>query len=465
MKHKILLFSALITLGTSVQAQYTTMVTENFTSCASLNANKMRVRDWPGTKYALTYSQLDVGGVFQAIDHSAFTGGGTIPLPLFEVKIPSNLSTVGDFRIIGDYVCFHGIEYTGIAPYYSASYLGFFDINDLFSGGMVNYKLIAIQDGGVERIEGFCDSYGFKVFAIGTHREIVSGQPRSFYAIYEVDNPPIATGYICRYTTVSQQEPWNEFFEDIVVLDDRVVFVCSHHFYSTLPYGYFGPIEMRWVHKSSGINDLQIDRRYYQTSTAPLPEREINSRIQAKPISGDQFVICYTNSNQTSGVSTRRVRVFDANLDNINSQEFSMFSKEDMYEMAYNRRNETLTVLEPDGVSSRFVFVHPLTASAYTALTLNDPDNVYFSLDTVSSKELISVRDRGWLLQYADRLSANPSVTTNACLDNGEEKVTIIPSLEKKDFPDVLSILFGGLDNPENVPVISCSVDVICISY
>ena len=39
MKHKILLFSALITLGTSVQAQYTTMVTENFTSCASLNAN------------------------------------------------------------------------------------------------------------------------------------------------------------------------------------------------------------------------------------------------------------------------------------------------------------------------------------------------------------------------------------------------------------------------------------------
>jgi hypothetical protein len=106
-----------------------------------------------------------------------------------------------------------------------------------------------------------------------------------------------------------------------------------------------------------------------------------------------------------------------------------------------------------------------LTASAYTALTLNDPDNVYFSLDTVSSKELISVRERGWLLQYADQLSANPSVTTNACLGNGEEKVTIIPSLEKKDFPDVLSILSGGPDNPENVPVISCSVDVVCISY
>ena len=68
-------------------------------------------------------------------------------------------------------------------------------------------------------------------------------------------------------------------------------------------------------------------------------------------------------------------------------------------------------------------------------------------------------------MQYADRLSVDPAVTVNACLDNGEEKVTIIPSLEKKDFPDVLSILFGGLDNPENVPVISCSVDVVCISY
>ncbi len=465
MKHKILLFSALITIGVSVQAQYTTMVTKDFTSCASLDANKMRVRDWPGTKFALTYSQLDGGGVFQAIDHSAFTGGGTTPLPLFEVKIPSNLSAVGDFRIIGDYVCFHGMKDSGAAPYFSTSYLGFFDINDLVSGGMVNYKLIKIDSGGIERIEGFCDSYGFKVFAIGSRIKNISGQYRTFYAIYEVDNPPMATGYTGKYTIVSQQEPWNEFFEDIVVLDDRVVFVCSHHFYSILPYGYYGPIEMRWVHKSLGIIDTQIETRYYQTSTAPLPEREINSRIQAKPISGDQFVICYTNSNQTTGVSTRRVRVFDANLDNINSQEFSMFGKEDMYEMAYNRGNETLTVLEPDGVSSRFVFVHPLSANAYSALTLNDPDNVYFSLDTVSSKELISVRERGWLLQYADRLSVDPAVTVNACLDNGEEKVTIVPQLEKHDFLDTLSP-FLYIQNINSTELVStCSVAIVCKSY
>ena len=466
MRRRLFTIILLFILPIIAHAQYTTVVTGSISECFSAFQNISLVRDWPGHDYAVTYALNPAGGrAFCAMNYSDYLSGAASPsFPAYIVPLPAPLTSVTDFRIIGDYVCFcgTGVTYT---PTYTVNYcLGFFKMTDFISGGTVNFKLIKIKDCDLlETIEGFKDSYGFKVYAIGQHTKTVGSSVYEYYAIYEVDDPPTATGYSCKYTTIPLQHSGNEFFEDIVVLDDRVVFVCSHHFNVTGS-PYMGPIVMRWINKSVGLSDPQIDTRYYQTSSAPFPEREINSRIKAKPINGETFVIGYTNSDHTTGSSTRRIRVFDLNFENNVSQEFPIYSKLAMYEMAYNKNNDILTILEPDGVTSRFVFTHPLNTYPYPALTLNDPSLSHVSLDTISSKQFISTKVKNWTLQCADQISYNPSTTSNSCIDDGNVEVVVIPRLNRESYYAQLDTNsdFNPITTSETV--VSCIVKVLCVS-
>lgn len=470
---KLLLISALFVSSVVARAQYVTVVTEKNNSCTSAVLSQEKVRHWTGTKYAVTFAHpsSDSSGVFRLIDFGDYTTGAAVPqFPVYEVPLPDSVWTIIDFRIIGDILCFCGCGYYGtdISQIDYAGYVGFFKMTDLLSGGPVNYQLVKYANAGFERIEGFCDNYGFKVFALGFYKELVFGNSyHTYYAIVEVDSPFIGTTITAKRFMNPLQQPNHEFFDDIVVLEDRVVFTCAHLNTALPPYiplPCWGPIVMRWVKKSSGISDPNLDYRHYQTSTMPMPEEELNSRIMAKPIDKDKFVIAYTNSDYPTGQSTRRIRVFDSNLDNLVSQEFSIFSKMEMYEMAYNQDMKTLTVLEPTANSSRFVFVHPENTAPYTALTLSDPDEEYLSLDTITSKQFVSTQHSRFLFQHADLLSSNPSATSNGCLDNNLEEVAIIGNLVKNDYMDTLLPFPSPVPFFDTKPVITCNVKKECIS-
>ncbi|MBQ8703885.1 MAG: hypothetical protein IJ524_05875 [Bacteroidales bacterium] len=467
---KLLFISILELIPLFVYAQYTTVVTEKIGACFPDLSTTYAVRNCTRRNITVTYTYGPSGkAAFCAMKYDDYTSGAPTPsFPLFCVPLPAQLKGIGDFRIIGDYVCFGGPSATLYPPHFTTDFFGFFKLSELMSGTTVNFKLMQIDDFVIEKIEGFKDDHGFKVFALGYYffkQNLVD--TNDYYAILEVDDPPTASGYTIKHDPISQQNPGNGFFDDIVILDDKVVFVGSHLLTTppSPPYPCWGPIKMRWVDKALGINDPQLDFIYYQTATGPLPEDERNSRIQAKPIDGQTFVIGYTNTELSTGVSTRRVRVFDSNMDNIVSQEYPIYNKLGMYEMVYNRKGETLTVLEPDGITSRFVFTHPLNTTPYAALTLQDANNYHHYLDTISGHQFISTQEDRWTFQVADQVSYISGVNTNNCINHSGLEVDIIPHLKKTSLPNNLilempiSIVVYPIGN-----VISCTLPVICVS-
>lgn len=465
---KLLFISILGLPPLFVCAQYTTVVTEKVGACFPDLSTTYAVRNCTGKNIAVTYTFGPSGkAAFCAMEYDDYTSGVPSPsFPLYSVPLPTQLKGIGDFRIIGDYVCFGGPSATLYPPHFTTDFFGFFKLSELMSGTTVNFKLIQANDIVIEKIEGFQDNYGFKVFALGYYFKPNPVDTNEFYAILEVDDPPAASGYTIKHDPISQQNPGNGFFDDIVILDDKVVFVGSHlDLAPPYPYTCWGPIKMRWVDKTLGINDPQLDTIYYQTATGPQPEYELNSRISAKPIDGKTFVIGYTNTERTTGISTRRVRVFDNNLNNFVSQKYPIYSKLGLYEMVYNRKGETLTVLEPDGVTSRFVFTHPLNTAPYAALTLQDANNYHYYLDTISNYQFVSTQRDRWTFQVADQISYISGVNTNSCIENSGLEVNIIPELKKTEDYDNLI-----LETPTPVAaypignVISCTLPVICVS-
>lgn len=461
-----MLFSVLVAMAASVSAQYTTVVTEKIGGCFPNTPDNIIVRNCIGRDYAVSY--LDgpsVKGAFCAIDYQDYVSGAAAPMfPVHSAAIPSQMNGISDFRIVGDYVCFCGPSASYTIPHQRTSYFGSFKLSDLVSGTTVNYNLVQVDDALLERIEGFDDDHGFKVFALGYYlkKPTPLDDTNEYYAVFEVDNPPVATGCTVQCSAVPLQLPGHEFFEDIVILKDKVVFVCSHH--RTSPPPYRGPIELRWVDKTIGIMDPQINTRYYQTSTGPTPEYEINSRIRAKPIDDELFVIGYTYTDRLSGVSTRRLRVFDGNLRNVVSQEYPIYSKLAMYEMAYNRRLKALTVLEPDGITSRFVCAYPLNTSPYVALTLQDAGDYHYSLDTISPNQFVSTRPDRWTFQVTDQVSYYPDVLTNKCIDNSLLEVNIIPDLDMEQHSDILIQDASTVGATDSSPVNSCFIKSECVS-
>ena len=337
MKRIFLIISILLSIESVCFGQYTTVVSENI--CFQNNVKNGIVRNWTGTKFALTYSDGD-GGVFRLLDYGDYIGGTLVPVfPLKEVPIPSQLDVIVDMRIMGDIACFCGFARTLEYPYYSDWYIGCFKMSELVTGGSVNYRMIHIgQNCNLWKIEGFNDNYGFRVYALGYFRENVGGNWLVRDGILEIVDPLSATGYNYAYVNAVYQSSYHEFLDDIVVLEDKVVFVGrDNNFLSYYPQqnpSFPSPaISMREVSKSLGLADPQLNSNHHFYVTPWV--NECNSGVQAKPLYGNQFVIAYTYS--PSNNSWRRIRVFDPMLNNINSQEYSLPDKLPMQEMVYNR--------------------------------------------------------------------------------------------------------------------------------
>ena len=135
-----------------------------------------------------------------------------------------------------------------------------------------------------------------------------------------------------------------------------------------------------------------------------------------------------------------------------------------MYEMAYNKGKNILTMLEPDGITSRFVFTHPLNTIPYNALTLNDPDLFHISLDTISSLQFIATREKSWILQHANQLSNNPAAVSNDCINNDIVEIDVIQKQGKEPNFNPLLYDYGmNVVSPTKPPLL-CIIQTHCVS-
>ena len=384
------------------------------------------VRNWTGTKYTL--SMAGGGGelAFVAIDHSDFVNGVAYPgFPMYKVDVHSFLSGVNDFCVISDYAFFCGYK-KDIDPITFEvtyiNYIGYFDMNELITGPTVHFSLMEIPMADIlYRIEGFKDASGFKVYALGIMWDDIGGLNK--YGIYEIDTPPTATNY--SYTFLDAQLPlYGERMDEIVILEEEVVFTGRDNFHSGI--GSPGAINMRKIDKTIGLNDIQINNLYLFQNPNQF---EYNGTIHATYLGNNEFALSYTYTDVNNGISYNRIRVFDNQLNNINSQQYYLDDKLSLYDLVYNRGNETLTISEPWQGTSRFVFAKPYYTSGYTALFLYDSDMEYGSMDTISDKQFISSDTKHWLMQHANLLSYDPQTTANTCLPDGNIEVNIIPKI------------------------------------
>lgn len=398
---------------------------------------------------------------FVAIDHSDFVNGVASPtFPLYLANISPKIHVVTDFCVVGDYAFFCGYRSTydtSTLSYSNIYYIGHFDMNELITGPNVHYKMMKIPDASVlERIEGFDDVYGFKVYALGSKWV---GDTANRHAIYEIDNPPAATGY--SYVLLDTQLPlYAERMDEIVVLEKEVVFLGRDNFH--LGTTYPGAINMLKINKTMGLSDLQLAILYLFQN--PIQD-EYNSAIHATYMGNNEFVISYTHTDYTDGNSYNRIRVFDNQLTNTNSQQYPREDKLSLYDLAYNRDNEVLTISEPWQGTSRFVFAKPNLTFNYMTLFLYDLDVAYGTLDTISGQQYITASGKNYLMQHAGVLSYNPQATSNDCLYDETFKVDIISDMTSSTMP-LSPTYFSPNSTTESPlkPMTTYLMDIICNS-
>lgn len=426
MKNKSLIIIALLFANTFASAQYVTIVTSDISTVLPSNYTYVGpVRNWTGTDYTLSTVSGEGALAFVAIDHSDFVNGLASPqFPLYKADIYPTIHGLYDFCIAGNLACFccyrvdiDPVTYTSI----QTCYIGWFDMNELVSGPTVHYNLMEIaRASSFHRIEAFNDAYGFKIYALGTYWDGTQNNP----TIYEIDDPPSATAY--NYVHLDVQLPLKaERMDEIVILEDEVVFIGRDNIH---PFPSPSAINMRKINKASGLNDPQLEDLYLYSNPI-ISQWEYNGAIHATYLGDDKFVVSYTFSDDYDLVSYNRIRVFDNQLSNINSQQYVLEDKLSLYDLTYNRGNKTLTISEPWQGTSRFVFTKPQYTSGYTALSLYNPNIAYGSIDTISTKQFVSSDIKHWLMQHADLLSYNPQAIGNNCMNDGEIKIWIIPNI------------------------------------
>ena len=450
MKTKLFVFGLLMVLFCVAEAQETTVVTKDVTSAFGDGRHNTLVRNWPGTKFSITCCMDDAGQkcIFRMLDAGSYLWGATVsPLPIHEVELPLPLVHVSEFRVVGDYLFF------GATDAASSVYFGYFDLNQLLSGTSVtvDYTIVS-SDYPLYKIEGFRDSYGFKVFALG-----VAGTGSLFHCrIFEFD-PPIGSSTYSYADMLGTPPTTRDLVDDIVVLKDDVLFIGRDNYFS----GNFC-ICIKKVSKAQGLDDLLIGNHYHFLNPDPAI-CEYNSMLQAKPLSETTFAIGYTYSH--SNASSRRIRVFDNQPVELNAQEYPLDDKAPMYEMVYTKKNKTVTIVEPFAGTSRFVFLHPDNLSSYNALAMYGDAEDYWSLDTISGLHYLSASPRRWVLQYADQISYSPDVYDNSCLDDQTIKVGIPAKLDfiMDNFPIPPDVDPASFNSPVS-PVDPNKINVDCMS-
>ena len=410
----------MVLLCMSAGAQNKILITQDVSTAISGHTWAEKVKNWPGTNYAVSLTGTDSTRGFCLISYNQYTTGSASPVfPLRYVELPPMIASVYDFCVVGNYIFF--CADTFVYGDHNKQFIGFFDLNSLSSGAMVSYTLMPIDTAAtLYKIAGFNDGYGFKVYAAGT---IPMGDDL-VYALFEIDNPPSAIAYNCTYFDIGVERT-----DDIVFLRDAIIVVGRWR------YNGLCAISIRKASKTLGLIDPDFINAYIYPN--PITSIcEYNSAIQAIALNDKEFAIVYSHYDENNEDYVKRIRLYDYTLSNTNSQEYQCDDKYAIYDMTYLSKYKSLAILEPYNEVSRFVYPRPYNTSAYTALTMHESSKPYTSLDNISTSAFISLGGRKWLM--ADSTLA--PVQGNLCVQKDSQKIRHIPNITPSPFPSGLPL-------------------------
>lgn len=399
----------------SAGAQNKILITQDVSTAFSGHTWTEKVKNWPGTDYAVSLTGTDSTRGFCLIDYNQFTTGSASPVfPLRYVELPPMIASVYDFCVVDNYVFF--CADTFVYGNHNKQFVGFFSLNALSSGALVNYTLMPIDTAAtLYKIAGFSDGYGFKVYAAGT---IPMGNDL-VYALFEIDNPPSATAYNCTHFDIQVERA-----DDIVFLRNAMIFV------GRWSYNGLCAISIRKASKTLGFLDPDFINAYlYPTPITSICE--YNSAIQAIALSDQEFAIVYSHYDENNEDYVKRIRLYDYTLSNTNSQEYLCDDKYAIYDMTYLSKYKSLAILEPYNEVSRFVYSRPYNTSGYTALTMHENSKPYTSLDNISTSAIISVGGKKWLMADSTLTPAQ----SNLCVQKGNQIIRNIPNIAYTQYP------------------------------
>ena len=448
MKNK-LLFPFIMLLCLSAGAQNKILITQEVNTAFSGHTWTEKVKNWPGTDYAVSLTGTDSTAGFCVLNYYLFEVNPVPPVfPLWYVDLPPEINHIYDFCVVDNYVFFCADTFVHNAP--NTMFIGYFNLNDLVAGTIVTYTIIPIADAiTLYKIAGFHDSHGFRLFAAGTTSTLTDNP----YAIFEIVNPLTAGGYNFKYFNIHPPY-FTERIDDIIFVGKFVIFVGRND--KDTPNNSCG-ISMRRVVKGLGLSDPDFFNLYYYTNPTPT-QCEYNSSIRAIPLSDETFAIAYAHFENNF---FQRVRLINIYFNNYNSQEYQCPEKYELHDLTYHRLFGTLTIVEPYKNKSQFVFLHPHSATPYIAGSMRDPQRSYFSIDTINSSGLISVDNNLWLM-----LKAPVPPVDSACVIKGTRNVDIIPNLTINTVISATNIGVGGITPlPLTQIPVSSILHLQCLSH
>lgn len=389
--------------------------------------------------YSLSSHMAKSGTCFVKTDFgmvNATYGSAAYYSALIADSIP-NLNVL-DMRIVEDYAFICGSVLDSIAPqtYIQHGFLGYFDIRMMYETNTLAIKLHvydSIREFG--RMVAYRDITNYKVVALGSYREYVTSDSVYIYPTCLVEDyimtgvPSILIRKIQPFNYLGNQR---EVMMDLVLIGDYVVLV-GKLYYSSISNN---SICIRLANKDNVVNDPIIDYHYiYNSPIYP----EVNQSIHAVVLDENHIAVSYVYPDNATDNFLTRLRVIEIpSMEMTYSQEFKTYSKDEPIEMAYDSKNDILTLLHtmpfPNLFSynnSYFVQIKPYTTTPYTAPVLFPQKGLFSSLDMFNREYYVATGQNYWYYQH----TIAPQPNANQCPQNNEIMINPIPIISHISIP------------------------------
>ena len=340
---------------------------------------------------------------------------------------------VSDMRIVDDYAFFCGSIWDSIAPqtYIQHGILGCFDIQEMYATNTLAIKLHvydSIREFG--RMVAYKDTTDYKVVALGTYREYDTS-----YSVYRYPSC-LVEDYIMTSVssiTIRKIQPFNvsgtqrEEMMDLVLSGEYVVLVGRLYFPNP-PINSNYSICIRLANKDDVINDPMLDNHYVYNTV----DQEVNNIIRAVALNENHIAISYVYPYTPEDFFTRLRVIEIPSMTMIASQQFKTYTKDEPIELAYDPRNDILTLLHTMPFqtlfsynNSYFVQIKPHSKVPYSAPVLFPQKGLYSSLDMFNSEYYVATGQNFWYYQH----TSAPQPNINLCPKTNEINIDPIHTL------------------------------------
>lgn len=390
--------------------------------------------------YSLSSHMAKGGTYFVKTDFgitNATTGSLAYYIALITDSIP-NLNVL-DMRIVDEYAFMCGSVWDSIdsTTYISHGFLGYFNISDMYQNNTLNINL-HVYDSTREfnRMVAYKDMTDYKIVALGSYREYDMVDTVYLYPSCLVEEYIMSSVPSILIREIKPFNYWGaprEAMMDLVLVGDYVVLVGRLNFpYSPINSNY--SICVRYANKQAVIGDPMLDNHYYYSTLMP----EVNNNIHAVALDENKIAVSYVYHDNTAEKFYTRLRVIDIpSMDMLSSQQFKTYSKDEPTELAYDPKNQILTLLHtmpfPALLSynnSYFVQIDPYSKATYTAPVLFPQKGLYTSLDMFNDEFYVATGQNWWYYQH----TTAPQPNENQCPQVDEIKIRPIPILTSNFF-------------------------------